>query len=147
MSAVISSSQTPIAEVVVDASAWVSRVLTQDSNHVAARIWIDKHLLNDGRLIAPTLLVTEVASAIRRRTMQSALAQAAVNQLYVMPNVQLVPIDQELIDAATDLATNLGLRGADTLYVALAKRLGIPLVSFDKEQLIIPSGIISTIRP
>lgn len=143
----VTSSATSITEAVVDTSAWVSRVLTQDSNHVAARTWIDGHLLAGGRLVAPALLVTEVAAAIRRRTMQPTLAQGAVNQLYLMPNVQLVLIDQELIDTATDLAANLGLRGADTLYVALAKRLGIPLVTFDKEQLTKPSGIIVTIQP
>jgi predicted nucleic acid-binding protein len=134
-------------DVVVDASAWVSRVLPQDLNHDAARTWLDKHLLGGGRVLAPALLATEVAAAVSRRTGQPTLARGAVNQLQTMPGVHLVSIDQVLIDSATNLAAHVGLRGADALYVAQAQQLGIPLVTFDAEQLARTAGIIITIRP
>ena len=133
--------------VVVDTSAWVSRLLTQDSNHTAARDWIERHLLNGGLLVAPALLVTEVAAAVSRQTGQPSLARSAVNQLNLMTTVRLMPVDQDLIDAATDLASDLGIRGADALFVATAMQLSIPLVTFDTEQLQRPGAIITTIRP
>lgn len=133
--------------VVVDTSAWASRILPQDSNHIAARNWIDNYLLSGGVLIAPLLIVTEVAAAVSRRTGLVPLAHAAANQLYATPNIRLEPLDQQLIGSATSLAANLGIRGADALFVALAAQLGIPLVTFDKEQLTKPVGTIVTIRP
>jgi predicted nucleic acid-binding protein len=61
--------------------------------------------------------------------------------------VRLAPIDQALIVDATNLSADLGLRGADAIYVALAKQLGVPLLTFDTEQLTRPAGIITTIQP
>jgi len=61
--------------------------------------------------------------------------------------MQLVTIDQGLVTMATDLAADLELRAADALFVALARHLTLPLVTFDAEQLQKPSAIISTIRP
>ncbi len=133
--------------VVVDTSAWVSRILPQDKNHIPANAWLDNHLLSGGILAAPILLVTEVAAAVSRRTGLVALAHAAANQLYSTPNIQLEPVDQQLITSATNLAANLGLRGADALFVALAMQMAVPLVTFDKEQLTKPVGIIMTIQP
>src|SRR5207244_12825919 len=118
-----------------------------DSNHVAARMWVDRHLRNGGVFVAPVLLVTETASALTRATGQPNIARHAVSQLYGMREMRLVPIDQVLVDEATDLATNLGIRGADSLYVAVAKNLGIPLVTFDHEQLTRPGNLVTTLRP
>jgi predicted nucleic acid-binding protein len=61
--------------------------------------------------------------------------------------MRLVPVDQILVDEAVDLAAQFYLLGADALYVAVAKELSIPLVTFDAEQLTCPAAIITTIRP
>lgn len=134
-------------DVVIDTSVWVSRILGSDSNHQAALRWTNTHLLGSGTLISPLLFVTEVAATISRQTGWPAFAHAAVAQLYNLPGLRLVPIDQTLVDTATDLSADLGLRGADSLFVALAAQLNIPLVSFDNEQLQKPASLIQTIHP
>ncbi|MDQ3930864.1 MAG: PIN domain-containing protein [Chloroflexota bacterium] len=133
--------------VVVDTSAWVSRLLTQDSNHPAAVTWINQHLLSGGFLISPILLVTETAAAVSRVTGVSARGHIAASRLYTTPEMILVQIDQALVDEATDLAAGLRLRGADSYYVAVARRLGLALVTFDSEQLSRAAPVIATIRP
>jgi predicted nucleic acid-binding protein len=45
-----------------------------------------------------------------------------------------VPVDHGLADAAAALAARLRLRGADATYVAVASRLGVPLVTWDDKQ-------------
>jgi predicted nucleic acid-binding protein len=40
----------------------------------------------------------------------------------------------ELMDEAANLAAELGLRGADSIYVAVARQLNLPFVSFDVDQ-------------
>lgn len=133
--------------VVIDASTWVSRVLPNDSNHATAFTWINLHLARSGALVSPVLLVTETASAVSRITGIPARGHLAASQLLAMPEVSLVQIDQALVEDATDLAASLRLKGADAYYVALAMTLGLPLVTFDKEQLTRTTGVITTIRP
>ena len=147
MAAAHPSTPTGPSLVVIDASAWVSRITLQDSNHPAALSWIDRHLLNGGLFVAPILLVTETAATVSRISGLSARGHLAASGLYAMPEMSLVQIDQALVDKATELAANLGLRGADAYYVAVAKILDLPLVTFDKEQLSRASSVIETIRP
>ena len=146
----IDTETSPLSEsqaVVIDASVWVSRLLPNDPNNQAAANWINNHIMSGNVFAAPALLAVEVAAAVYRRTKSTLGAQTAVNQLYDLPAMQLAPMDQMLIDEAAALSANLGVRGADALYVALAKQLGVPLVSFDNEQLALSMGLIPTIRP
>jgi predicted nucleic acid-binding protein len=139
------------ATVIIDTSVWVSRLLPHDSNHQAARTRIDSHILNGGFFVAPMIFVIEVASAIARETLPpnnpQADAHKAVSQLYALPIMRLVPMDQALVDDATDLAADHKIRGADALFVALARQLGLPLLTFDKYQLKQPQAVVVTIRP
>jgi len=43
-------------------------------------------------------------------------------------------MDNELIHEAASLAAELGLRGADSVYMAVASQLHLPLVTFDVDQ-------------
>ena len=133
--------------VVIDASAWVSRLVPQDTNHPAAVSWINRHLLTGGLFIAPILLVTETAASVSRITGLPARGHLAASSLYAISEMSLVQIDQTLVDEATGLAADLKLRGADAYYVAVARRLALPLVTFDREQLSRAATIIATIRP
>jgi len=51
-----------------------------------------------------------------------------------LPALRLVEMDRELLVQASKLAAELGLRGADAAYAALAQRLNLPLVTFDADQ-------------
>lgn len=48
--------------------------------------------------------------------------------------MRLVPIEAELSQLAARFAADQALRGADAVYVSLAYRLGVPLVTWDREQ-------------
>ena len=120
---------------VIDASVWVSRLVPQDVNHQTSRIWLEQQAAKGQRLIAPVLLLTEVAGAIARRTGSSQLAQQTIDQMLKIPALHIVVIDHQLGQTATKLAVELYLRGTDAIYVALAYRLSIPLVSWDAKQL------------
>jgi predicted nucleic acid-binding protein len=133
--------------VVIDASVWASSLLQHDSNYHAARNWIGSHIANGGSFVAPLLLVIEISATISRVTQDAKSGRAAASHLYSFPHMRLVPMDQILVDEAVDLAAQFHLRGADALYVAVAKELSIPLVTFDAEQLARPAAIITTISP
>lgn len=137
----------PIPFVVIDASVWISGVLKRDANYSRARAWIRRHIAGGKYLVAPLLLVAETGATIARVTQNQTLAHQAVFELSSFPHLQLEPMGRELVDDATDIAITFGLRGADSLYVAVAKRLAVPLVTLDHEQLTRPASIITTISP
>jgi predicted nucleic acid-binding protein len=119
---------------VVDASVIVSRLVPHDVHHEASHRWLARHVAGGGLVIAPALLLPEVAAAVSRRTGESRLARRALDAVLRVPGLRLVPVDETLARAAARLAGRLRVRGADAVYVAAAAVLRVPLVTWDVEQ-------------
>lgn len=119
--------------IVVDASVWVARLVSEDEFYEPVKKWMSECLEADDQFLAPSLLLAEVGGAISRRT-TSALGMDAVEQLQDLSSLQLIEMEHSLIQEAAQLAVELGLRGADSIYVAVAARLGVPLATFDADQ-------------
>ncbi len=119
---------------VTDASLWVARLVPQDVFHARARDWMSANREAGTEMLAPSLLLAEVAGAVSRRTGDPSLAQRAIAQLENLPGLRLVEMDRTLLDEAAQLAAELGLRGADSVYVAVASHLDIPLATLDADQ-------------
>lgn len=119
--------------IVVDASVWVARLVPQDVFHKPVKEWMSLHLDEGDQFLAPSLLLAEVGGAITRRTSPS-LGMKAVEQLQNLPGLQLVEMEHSLLQEAAQLAAELGLRGADSTYVAVAEWLELPLITLDMGQ-------------
>lgn len=119
---------------VVDASVWISWFVPADAHHDPSRRWMSAQVVQGESVVAPLLVLAEVAGAVARRTGVSELGVHAVSLMQHLPNARLVAVDTELAQLGAQLAAELRLRGADALYVALARRLSIPLVTWDQEQ-------------
>jgi predicted nucleic acid-binding protein len=118
---------------IVDASIWVSYFLTFDKHHIKAFPWLEALLVAEVPLIEPTLVLPEVAAAISRR-LDSASTLAALTRLRNYPNVVFFDLDENVLaPSAAKVAADLGLRGADAVYVALAHELNLPFYTMDKE--------------
>jgi predicted nucleic acid-binding protein len=130
--------------VVVDASVWVARLVDQDIFHAHSRAWLASQRANGVRFLAPTLLLVEVAAAISRRTGDSTLAQRAVAALESLPDLRLVDMDRSVVMAATKVAVELDVRGADAFYIAIARQLSLPLATLDADQLERASHVVDT---
>ena len=85
-------------------------------------------------VIVPRLLLAEVTGVVRRLTRDPIRARLAVDVWRSYAHVQLVPLADQLIDAAAELAADDALRGADATYVAVALEHRCALVSLDREQ-------------
>lgn len=119
--------------IVVDASLWVARLVSEDAFYEPVKGWMSARLEQEDQFLAPSLLLAEIGGAISRRT-TPALALKAIEQLQNLPGLQLVEMEHSLLQEAAQLAAELGLRGADSTYVAVAARLGIPLITLDVDQ-------------
>jgi predicted nucleic acid-binding protein len=119
---------------VVDASLWVARLVSVDVFHESVKAWMNSQRAAESTFISPSLLLAEVAGALSRRTGDQALARRAVRRLESLPGLRLVEMDNSLLREAAALAAKLGLRGADSVYVAVAARLDLPLITLDTDQ-------------
>jgi predicted nucleic acid-binding protein len=136
-----------VADVVVDASVWVSRLVSVDVHHARTRRWLEGAVREGGLLVTPALALPELSGAIARRTRIAGLAEQAVRLVRGLPGLRLVALDGALAEHAAALAARLALRGADAVYVGLAWRLGLPLVSWDREQRARAAGAIRVSAP
>jgi predicted nucleic acid-binding protein len=119
--------------IVVDASMWVARLVSEDVFYDPVKEWMSARLEQDDQFLAPSLLLAEIGGAISRRTTPS-LGLKAIEQVENLPGLQLVEMEHSLLREAAQLAAELGLRGADSTYVAVASRLDIPLITLDLDQ-------------
>ncbi len=134
-------------EVVVDASVFVSRLLLEDTHHDATRTWFDRCTEDGALFVVPALLPAEVAGAIARRTHDGPRARQATERVLQLPTLRLVTLDRRMGERAARLAADLGLRGADATYVAVAQHLALPLVTWDRDQRDRSGGVISAVAP
>jgi predicted nucleic acid-binding protein len=113
----------------------LSYLVESDIFHEASHRWLSRAIIGGESLVAPVLLLAEIAGALARQTGRPELSQRTIERLLSVPNLRLVSIDDKLGIAAARVAADQRLRGADATYMAVAATLGVPLVSWDREQL------------
>lgn len=119
---------------VVDASVWASYYIPDDVFYPLSRQWLRQQVEALEVLAAPAILLAEVGGAVSRRTGNSQQGSHALSLMQKLPNLHVLEIDAAFAQSGARLAAEYRLRGADALYVALAYSLGIPLVTWDREQ-------------
>lgn len=132
---------------VIDASVWVGRFVRHDAHYEASRAWLDELLDHAEPMALPAIALPEISGTIARQTNSAKLGVQAVSFIQELPNARLVPIDRALAELAAESAAELRLRGADSVYVALARYLDIPLVTWDTELQRRGAAAIAAITP
>jgi len=84
---------------------------------------------------APTLVLVEVAGALARRTGSQSLSESAIRYLQKQSWLTLSPLSVASSESAARAVIPHSLRGADAVYVALARQEGAPLITLDDEML------------
>lgn len=133
--------------IVVDASIWTSFLIADDVHYLITTRWLADQTGQDQEIVAPNILLPEVAGAVTRRTGEARLGDEALQDMLTSPFLRLVQIDESLARLAGTLAVRLRLKGADAVYVAVASHLGIPLATWDREQRERAASVITTIEP
>ncbi len=121
--------------IVADASFWVAAFLAQDAHHHQSARLLRRMVTDDIPVSSPTLALVEVAGALARRTGSEPLAESAIRYLQRQPWLTLSPLSVAFSEAAARVAITGSLRGADAIYVALARQEGAPLITLDDEML------------
>ena len=132
---------------VVDASVWVSRFLPGDAFHAESRHWVEERVRRGEALVIPTLALVEVAGAVARRTGRASNGRRAAQYVEELSVSHPVALDENLARLSALVAATFSLRGADAVYVAVARGLDSPLVTWDKEQLERGAPLVETLSP
>lgn len=119
--------------IVADASFWVAAFLAQDAHHDQSARLLRRMVTDDIPVSSPTLALVEVAGALARRTGSQPLAESAIRYLQGQPWLTLLPLSIAFSETAARVAITSSLRGADAVYVALARQESAPLITLDDE--------------
>jgi len=98
-------------------------------------------------MAAPSLLLIEVTASIRRLTGSAKLARRVLLELQEAELIELYPLTATRSEAAADLGAVIGVRGADAVYLALARELDETLVTLDRQQLERGRGVVDVTKP
>ena len=118
----------------VDASVFVNAFNPHQDGHAASLRILSAIQERGDPVVVPTLLVSEIAAAVARATDDSAGAFQYAMATVALPQLTLVSLTPAVARQAADLAAAYRLRGADAVYVAVARRYGTTSVSRDDEQ-------------
>lgn len=116
---------------VLDASVAVAALRSDERFHVAALAHCRPFFARRDDVVVPAIFDIEVTSALVRRGADP--ADVATMFRKHLSSRKLVPIGPRVVRAVRGIVSATKLRAADALYVWVAQRDGVPLVTVDDE--------------
>lgn len=132
---------------VIDASVYVTLLNAHEQAHTRSWTWFEGAKASQEPIVAPTIILPEVAVAISRGAGDSDMARQVVEQLKGSGVIELHPVTQPLAELAAEIAAGSRIRGCDALYAALAHQIGGELVTLDRQQLERAAGHVKVREP
>lgn len=132
---------------VIDASVYVTMLDINDPKQADCKAWFTATAIADEPIIAPSLILSEVAAAISRGRNDAQLAKTVARTLETSAIVRLVAVTPHLAQRAAMIAADQRVRGADAIYLALAQQLDDVLVTLDQQQLLRGATVVKTRQP
>lgn len=132
---------------VIDASVYVALINAHEREHGSSWTWFEQAKAAQEVVVAPVVLLAEVAAALSRGVGDPVLAHRAVRQLMRSSLIELTPVTKALAGRAAAIAADHRVRGCDAIYVALAEQRGDQLVTLDRQQLERGSAVVAVRQP
>ncbi|HUT35567.1 MAG TPA: PIN domain-containing protein [Planctomycetota bacterium] len=119
----------------------------QEPGYVASRRLLDEERSRGVTFFCPVLVLPESAAAIARATDDVAKAARMIGDIRSLPRLQLVTIDDSLATRAAEIAMTYRLKGADSVYVAVAEASAATLITWDGEMLERAPAVVPKMSP
>ena len=132
---------------VIDASVYVALINTHEADHASSWAWFQEAQASREPILAPVILLAEVASAISRGVGDPGLAHKVVEQVQRSKVIELVPVIPTMAERAAAIAADYRVRGCDAVYLALAEQMDGYLVTLDRQQLERGVEVVTTFKP
>jgi predicted nucleic acid-binding protein len=118
----------------IDASVFVNAFNPHEDGHADSLAVLTAVQERGDPVVVPTLLLPEIAAAVARASNDRDGALAYADASAGLSHLTLVTLTPTMARQAAELAAAHRLRGADSIYLAVARRYGTTLVSRDDEQ-------------
>jgi predicted nucleic acid-binding protein len=131
----------------IDASVFIASARTQEPHYAASLDFLDQLQAQQPSVFCPSLALAECSAAIARRAGNVVLAQRLVTVVKNYSGTRLIPLSIPLAERAAQIAAIQRLRGADSVYVAVAEEFSATLVTWDGEMLQRGAPLVTTLTP
>lgn len=121
--------------VVLDSTVIFSIFYEKDTFHQLGMEIFDQFINREIEAFIPTLAMPEVCGAMKRETKDHKISMIVESQLEGWIENGMISAKELTLDRmkyATEDAIRFGLKGADAVFIALAKELDASLATFDK---------------
>jgi predicted nucleic acid-binding protein len=132
---------------VIDASVYIALVNAHEIEHASSWTWFEQAMRAEEPVVAPVILLAEVAAALSRGMGDPALAHRVAQQLARSEAIELIQITMAMAERAAEIAAEHRIRGCDAVYVALADQLSETLVTLDRQQLERGAALVTVRAP
>ena len=132
---------------IIDASAYVALMNEHEDAHARCWAWFEQAQADQEPIVAPAILLAEVAAALSRGMGNADLAKRIVQQLRHSEVIELVPVSPTIAEHAATISAEVRIRGCDAVYVALADLLDDSLVTLDQQQLERGAAVVAVREP
>lgn len=131
----------------LDANIYAHDIDPNDPNYADCHALIERLKQGDVRVIVPTLLLAELAASISRVRRDPMRARITVEALQALPFMEFIDLDRTVGQEAAEIAADRAVKGADAVYIAVARRHGCTLVTLDQEQATRAAPIVTVMSP
>lgn len=131
----------------LDANIFVRDASPHDPDHAVCHALIAQLYQSSTSIVLPNLVLAEIAGALSRSFRDPIRARLEVDLLRDLHTIRIIPLDDTLAQEAAELAADRALRGADAIYVAVARRHNCTLVSLDREQRERAAPVVRVLTP
>jgi predicted nucleic acid-binding protein len=132
---------------VIDASVYIALVNAHETEHASSWAWFEQAKRAEESVVAPVILLAEVAAALSRGMGDPTLAHRVAQQLARSEAIELIQITMAMAERAAEIAAEHRIRGCDAVYVALADQLSETLVTLDRQQLERGAALVTVRAP
>lgn len=117
----------------LDSNIFIARFDPTDVHHKRCKALVDRALAGKFDVVAPSLVLTEIAVGLNRRTKNPEFARDTYRKLWSHPNMRWLDVTVERAIDAAEFGIAASIRGgADAIIAYVAKSEGIPLVTLDQ---------------
>jgi predicted nucleic acid-binding protein len=131
----------------LDANVFVADAITTDVHHRDSKSFLNALSRRTEEIFCPTLVITETVAAIARPTGNMALALGEIRIIRTMARLKLVSLTIARSVRSARLASMYRLRGADSVYLAVAAECAATLITWDAEMLTRGAAVVTVMTP
>jgi predicted nucleic acid-binding protein len=131
----------------VDANVLVAAYRASEPHHDASLRFLARKLARATEFFCPAIVLPECGAAAARATGDAGEAAKVLASIRRLPRFRPVVISLALADRAAEIAMQCRIRGADSIYVAVAELFDATLITWDAEMLARVPAVVPTMTP